>query len=528
MTNKPSNTNTQPGAAAANGTWNPPADVDLTGQTPPPTEPQPAAEPNMDGTGLTWATSGDENNEHFHRLIHQRAAQATAEAQAIARNPNLTAAEKLRETIRTQTACGNWITQLRQTGFQPEPDRQTLPAPNLNSIATPLTEHNLTAAKGGKPKKAADANRRTYDPKPANKKTIQPAAWKPEPAVEPAAEPELDEAYAAVAQHCGIPPEAAGWLTETLKGRLQNENGNVAFVYKTGDKHYRNITDSGLGGKWRWNRGATGGQLYPIPPAEGLASVRQVLLVEGETSAIAAAYLLRKQGGWLVIGSSGSRNFPATDERNRRIQTEGWPVVAWPDDDPAGEAWLQSVRRWMNPVPVAAVAFPADIRDWTQKVITAGRNPERLLTEILTEALAAQHEIQTPPQPKPKPKPKPKRPKREGRYDPPKASRFRDDDIKAADVKGRIFRDTGGLDALITELGGNREGRGTFRCFNTEAHKAADRKPSLSVIGTGPEAHYRCHGCDITGDLITAYAAARHRGNRTEAYAAVCAALRDG
>lgn len=291
----------------------------------------------------------------------------------------------------------------------------------------------------------------------------------------------------AVSNHTWVP---AAWISSYAPVREGSRPRTVSFNYKSGDTHLRYVSPQGALGDWcGWNYGASGKQLWPLPPPSSIAGC---LLIEGETSAIAAAYALHNYG-WFVIASSGS-SFPDDDPRHQKIRDWGVPVVAWRDNDDPGIKWEGLVRRWLEGHPVATFDYPRDARDWWMDHLRrygAERGPETLreLVHMVWEERAHSE----PPQPLiPEPQ-----------FAEPHPDEF---SIEDALRSGMVPP----LEKLLMDAG-NKPGRpgGNWHC-SSPSHRRGDRNPSLSVdLAKGV---FHCFGCGKEGGRIGLAAETAGRG----------------
>lgn len=281
----------------------------------------------------------------------------------------------------------------------------------------------------------------------------------------------------AVANHTLLP---AGWISSNAPVREGSQPSSVSFNYKSGDTHIRYISPRGTLGDWYgWNYGANGKQLWPLPPPSTIAGC---LLVEGETSALCAAYALHNFG-WFVIASSGSA-FPDDDPRHQKIRDWGVPVVAWRDNDDPGIKWESLVRKWLKGHPVATFEYDCDARGWWMRQIR--RYGEEGGAAVLRELVQMVWEERAHSEPSHPPVPEP-------RFTEPQPDDFSIEDA----LRSGIVPD---LEKLLIEEG-NKPGRpgGNWHC-SSPAHIRGDRKPSLSVdVAKGV---YHCFGCGKEGGRI--------------------------
>ena len=212
----------------------------------------------------------------------------------------------------------------------------------------------------------------------------------------------------AVANHTGLPAtaEAAQWMA-ALRMEAEYRGRAVAFRFQRDDggeddKHIRRITRRRNGdtlGDWAgWNTGAAGQRLWIIPQPEGMAAVRNVLMTEGETGAIAAGWMLRHHPQWMVAATTGANYEPTTErdqQRAARIIAEGWPVVIWEDPDPGGRKMAEAIRTGMfGDHPTAIFQHGGDARWW--QAATALRHGHQDLGDQLAELLETAAETAQP------------------------------------------------------------------------------------------------------------------------------------
>ena len=342
--------------------------------------------------------------------------------------------------------------------------------------------------------------------------------------VAPPASDKLPEHLRAVAAHCWLPGTADEWFQEHYAQHCQPaETGSVAFIYqRSGDWHIRKTRygsggkPSGLGswqGWWHkgepWRKGAAGKQLWNPQPATD--RTRHLLLVEGETAHIVAAWLLRDHPQWKVLSSTGS-NFPTDNKGHQTIRDRQWQVLAWPDWDKAGETWLDLItRQWLGDYPVMSffnyppVPDMKDARDWYRYQQEQGYDDtEQLLAEQLQAHIEA---LQTHPDRYRHPAaPNPQQRAPEGGkldtagWSPEPGTRRRSDwdfDVPERDIKDVALKR---FAQNLQDAGYQPAGGAKWRCGNSTAHEHGDRNPSVSVdLQAGL---FNCHGCQHSGDAV--------------------------
>ena len=367
--------------------------------------------------------------------------------------------------------------------------------------------------------------------------------------------PTLQQARQAVSGYCGLPTDQPFLDRLPLKPEWWNHRPAVAFCYphdqqQADDRHIRYLQptrNSGLvlSKDWAgWNLGATGKRLYPILPPEGINSVQAVLLVEGETSGITAAWHLQNTG-WAVLATTGANYQPATDRDRQRIhiiRQRNLPVVIWPDNDNKGHQMgtrLQTLPEAFADHPTIKAPtdrIPAreDLRWWlTNQTLRHGYDhTTRTLLELLNELLTRTRR-RKPAAPKPAPASasasavsglpaKPTHRKRRSNRPPNQQSEYTRTQAQ------QHLHQQNPLTQVLQTLGATHRHGTTWSCFNTHHHNSGDQNPSLSVFntpdGTGG---YRCHACDISGDIITAHALAYHNGDNRQTLRTAYQQLRD-
>ena len=121
---------------------------------------------------------------------------------------------------------------------------------------------------------------------------------------------------------------------------------------RSGDLHVRNMAGDP---RWRWTPPDADPNQFWYPAREGgLGGVRRVLLVAGETSALAAAWALHERPDWLVLGNT-ARVFPVAADFSL-MRTLGWRAVCWGGG--GGKEWDRGAEEAMKGIPRILVHHP--------------------------------------------------------------------------------------------------------------------------------------------------------------------------
>lgn len=295
--------------------------------------------------------------------------------------------------------------------------------------------------------------------------------------------------------------------------------------------------------KWIWVGGKGRGKSAYLPfPIDSFDRERPVFLVEGEGDAVAVAAALRCP----ALASTGSGGFPfEAGELIVSLVAKGRNVVAWPDPDPSGAAWMENVREATGgaasllyiptapgfPDPPAPPPFRADARDaWLSFRGDGGDIGEAgAALGFLTAAMEAVRPF--PPSAPPTPEETAKRVRKAMResargvswrkpHPQGRGPSYSPDEARE-EVASRW-----GADYLITQkLSGTRRGKGSYSCPFHE-----DRTASFSVFGKGGNTGWKCHaaGCGAKGDLIDLWGRAfvPNASGRKEVFQKLCDELR--
>lgn len=344
---------------------------------------------------------------------------------------------------------------------------------------------------------------------------------------------EPPEPFRALAGWCGLTgDEGEMWMRHHLPGKvLLLDGGRVGFRFKNGDVHSRTLAsvkcpveDKGF----RWHKAddwAGGKRLWsPSPPPR---SPRWVLSVEGETSAIAAAFGLSHRSDWWVVATTGAGMFPEPASEpgatlRRIMRSTGAAAVAWPDDDLAGNRWLEGAAATLEGFPLGRVKdAPGDPRSVWLRMLESGLDAAAGEFAEMCDAAAAGAVVAVKPPPGDAPE-EPGSAEGDGVGLPssvPPAWTPTPNGRREAQPRGAVRRWLTGKHSVTDSLmragagAGRGRGRGNLSCFNKEGHRAGDRNPSLSVTGQGAEEHFKCFGCGEAGDIFTAYALGHHGGD---------------
>ena len=327
----------------------------------------------------------------------------------------------------------------------------------------------------------------------------------------------MSAAAGLVGRWCGVTPDRDGeiWVSHFLNDKVveMEAGARVGFRFRNGDVHSRSAAS--LRGPvkdkmFRWHKSDTWGggkRLWPpCPPT--LTALRFALLVEGETSGVAAAYGLSHRADWWVAATTGAGMFPERNSEAGRVLLDvltsaSAVAVAWPDDDTAGSRWLEGAERLLEGFPLGVVKTSGDPRTvWRTMLAADGLDEAAGRFAGMCDKAAASAVIAAPPPPPPRFR------------EPPGA-----EPVSASAVILEVMK-TYRLEELLQSPPFNAQprGRGSFSCGSGH-HAHGDRNPSLSVFkgGAGTPA-YKCFGCGTEGDIMTAYAAVHHSSDQKAAF----------
>lgn len=338
--------------------------------------------------------------------------------------------------------------------------------------------------------------------------------------------PDAGDLLRVYAAYCAVDPD---WL-RARRVTADAARQEVLIGYPDRRSVRRRLVEHGRPAQHRWPPGTRTDRLVYWPPAAvdaaaGPSARPEVVLVEGESSALSLSFLLNTGpfADWLgspvlVAGSPGSR-WPS-EGRPQEVVAAAVKAVrggrrgrvwVWPDTDASGApdaggvGWCASVGSWCagHGLTPRVIGPPGlDARDWCR-----GR-PDRAAVRRLFEAARPLDAADGPE---------------------PSGSAARTPVVRSNAAAGRITRRRrnrpkkrlldgcgrkytpadavrvldGWTAGLLTAAGAVDRGRGMWSCPQ-DGHARSDRNPSLSLFAASDgSSGFRCHGCGWSGNAWT-------------------------
>lgn len=203
--------------------------------------------------------------------------------------------------------------------------------------------------------------------------------------------------------HCRICPR---WIAEL--GTIDGSEDFIVFLDPADDaapEHWRAITAAHKLAGWSWEPAGLPGSPSPYirfwkPLQKHRHDITSILICEGETSALVAAYIEDQAGGgewggrhikitpatdcarfqdrggggepheqqgYAAVYATQGATFPTHDQLAAQAAAAGLPITLLPDQDKAGEDWTKAATEWATRAGAdwrVKKLPPADLRQW--------------------------------------------------------------------------------------------------------------------------------------------------------------------